>query len=351
MTQTAKYALLASVVTAAAVILIMTQINLDLFREALTEARYIYLLPGALFLVLGAFARAARWRILLSAALPARRTLSILNVTYMINGLVPFRAGEFARAYLATRADPPVHVVTSLTTVVVERLLDLLTVVLFLAFALAAGPVPDWLRAAGISGGVTALAGFLFLVFLSRQRDLAHRLIAVLVQRVSLLERLNVPALVDDFLNGLLPLAHLDTLLRALFWNAVSWGFSLASGYVLMYTFYDEASFVATCLYIAAASFAIAVPAVPGNVGTFEVAIMLALVAVGYGDETTATAFAVMVHVVNLGTYAALGVWGFIEEGVTISQLSRGVREVREAEAARDGESELARSNELGTHQ
>lgn len=349
MNQTVKYALLALLATAAAIALIVTQIDLDLFREAWAGARYVYLIPGALFLVFGALARAARWRVLLSAALSPRRTFSILNVTYMINGLVPFRAGELARAYLATRAEPPVAPVKSLTTIVVERLLDLLTVVLFLAFALAAGPVPDWLRAAGISGGITALAGFLTLVFLSRQRDLTHRLLHPLVTRFPVLEKLRFSALVNDFLDGLEPLAHLNTLLRAFFWNAVSWGFSLASGYVLMYTFYEDASLVATCLYIAAASFAIAVPAVPGNVGTFEFAIMLALVAVGYGDESTATAFAVMVHVVNLGTYAALGIFGFVEEGVSISQLSRGVREVREAEAARERETDLAQSNELGS--
>ncbi len=330
MNRTAKYTLLALLATVAAVILIITQIDFGLFRDAWAEADYIYLIPGALFLVLGALARAARWRVLISDALPFRRTFSILNVTYMINGFIPFRVGELARAYLATRADPPVPPVKSLTTIVVERLLDLLTVVLFLAYALAAGPVPDWLRAAGISGGITALVGFTILVILSRQRSLAHRLLDAVTGRVKPLQKIDVKKFLDDFLDGLAPLASANTLLQALFWNALSWGFSLASGYVLMYTFYEDANLVATCLYIAAASFAIAVPAVPGNIGTFEFSIMLALLAVGYGDESTATAFAVMVHMVNVATYAALGIVGFVEEGVSIEQLSQGVRDVQE---------------------
>ena len=76
-------------------------------------------------------------------------------------------------------------------------------------------------------------------------------------------------------------------------------------------------------------AFAIAVPAVPGNVGTYETAILLALGAVGYADNiNTATAFAVTVHTVNVVVHATTGVLGFVQEGISIDQLSQGVRQV-----------------------
>lgn len=331
MSRTITYGLLAVGVSAIALLAISTQIDLDLFREAWADARYIYLVPGVLFLALGAVTRALRWRVLLSGGLSFRRAFSILNVSYLINNIVPFRLGELVRAYLATRATPPVPVLTSASTIIVERLLDLLAVVLFLAFALAAGPVPDWLRAAGLSGGLAAFAGFMVLVLLSRYRKLAQTITQRVTDLVPLAAKFNLPALLDHFLDGLAPLTRFDALFNALLWTAVSWGFSLASGFVLMYTFYDEGSIVATCLYIAAASFAIAVPAVPGSIGTFEFAIVLALLAFGYEDENTATAFAVMVHVVNAGTYIALGAVGFAQEGVTWGQLARGASATRRA--------------------
>jgi uncharacterized membrane protein YbhN (UPF0104 family) len=102
------------------------------------------------------------------------------------------------------------------------------------------------------------------------------------------------------------------------------------AGYVLMFAFFEQASLTATMLYIAAAAFAIALPAVPGNIGTYEASILLALVAMGYEQSSTAIAFAVMVHTVNVFVHAATGIVGFIQEGISLGQLSQGVRQMQQ---------------------
>jgi len=59
--------------------------------------------------------------------------------------------------------------------------------------------------------------------------------------------------------------------------------------------------------------------------------MLLALGAVGYGEpRDTATAFALVVHGLNLGLYALMGIIGFIQEGISLGQLSQGVREMRQ---------------------
>jgi uncharacterized membrane protein YbhN (UPF0104 family) len=133
------------------------------------------------------------------------------------------------------------------------------------------------------------------------------------------------------FLDGLLPLAKPRALFQALVWTVLSWGFSVVAGYILMFAFYPQASWTATCLYIAAAAFAIAVPAVPGNLGPYEGSIILALGAMGFGQPSeTVTAFAIVVHGVNLAVHATTGMIGFIQEGISLEQLSQGVREMRQ---------------------
>ncbi len=98
-----------------------------------------------------------------------------------------------------------------------------------------------------------------------------------------------------------------------------------------MFAFFEQGSWVATCLYIAAASLVIAIPAVPGSVGPYELSIILALGAVGYGEpRDTATAFALVVHGLSLGLYAVMGIIGFIQEGISLGQLTQGVREMRQ---------------------
>jgi uncharacterized membrane protein YbhN (UPF0104 family) len=124
----------------------------------------------------------------------------------------------------------------------------------------------------------------------------------------------------------------LKPLLWLIFWTAVSWIFSLASGYVLMAAFYPEPDWAAVALFTAAASFAVAVPAVPGNVGTWEASVVFALTAMGYGQPyETALAFAVVLHALNLIVFGVLGVAGFVQEGVSLEQLSQGVRSAKQS--------------------
>jgi uncharacterized protein (TIRG00374 family) len=325
--------LLGIVVSVLAIYFVISQVDVDQLGEALTRARYVYLLPTILFLLVGLVTRAVRWRVLLSEGLPLWRAFSIMNVAYLVNGLLPLRIGEVARAYLATRAEPPVPVLKSFSTIIVERLLDLLAVVGMLAFALTAGPLPDQLRAAGLFFGPLALIGFLILVFLARQRAFTLNLAERSVDRIKPLHKLRVNPviLLGNFLDGLKPLTDMKALMRALGWTALSWGLSAVAGYVLMFAFFDGGDWVVTCLYIAAAAFAIAVPAMPGNIGTYEASILLALGAMGYDTaSSSAVIFAVMVHGINLLVHASTGVIGFIQEGISLEQLSQGVREIQQ---------------------
>lgn len=329
-----RIGLLGVIVSLLAIYFVLKQVDMVALGQALEHARYIYLLPTAVFLLIGLLTRAIRWRILLSDGLPLKRAFSIMNVAYLVNGVLPLRIGEVARIYLATRSDPPVPVFKTTSTVIVERLLDLLAVVVMLALALAGGPIPDTLRSFALASAPLALGGFLVLVFLARRREFTLKLLARLADRIPLLQRamtrFNLTALVAHFLDGLQPLAQMRTLLQALGWTALSWGFSAIAGYILMFTFYDRASWSATLLYIAAAAFAIAVPAVPGNLGPYEFSVVVAVTAMGYPDPTKAAAFGVMVHAINLAIHATTGIAGFIQEGISLEQLSRGVQDMRQ---------------------
>jgi uncharacterized protein (TIRG00374 family) len=331
-----RVGLLGLIVSLAAIYFIASQVNLNQLKDAVVSAHYIYVLPTIVFLLIGLVTRAFRWQVLLSGDLPIGRTFSIMNVAYLVNGVLPLRIGEVARIYLATRATPPVPPMKTASTIIVERLLDLLAVVLMVVLALAGGPVPDQIRTSALVSGLLVIVGFVVLIILASQRQLANRLLRWslgLIRRGSdspLTVRLT--RWFDHFLDGLQPLTQPRALFAALAWTAASWGFSTIAGYILMFTFYTQASWAATLLYIAAAAFAIAVPAVPGNLGPYEGSIYLAISALGYANPAgTAVAFAVLVHGLNLAVHASTGVIGFIQEGISLEQLSRGVQEMRQS--------------------
>ena len=313
-----------------AIAMIVSQVDLARLGDALVHARYVYLIPTLIFLVAGLATRAIRWRVLLNGALPLRRSFNITNVAYLVNGLLPLRMGEVARVWLANRADPPVPVLKSASSIIVERLLDLLAVLVMLGFALATSPtLPEDYRTAATLTIPLLLIGFAVLIVFASQRSLAQRLLAAVTHYLPFARKLNLSTWLDHFLDGLLPLTRPGLLLRVLFWTGLSWGMSVVAGYIIMFAFYEQPSWSATALYIAAAAFVIAVPAVPGNIGTYQWAIMLAVSAVGYGEPTDPVnvSFAVVVHATNLLLYAVVGVLGFMQEGISLGQLTSQVQD------------------------
>lgn len=331
MSKRLKLGLLGTFVSLLALYFIVSQLNLELLWQAFTTANYWYLLPCMLLLLLGLLTRALRWRILLNDALPLSRAFSIMNVAYLVNGVLPLRIGELARVYLVSRSKKPIPIPTTTSTIIVERLLDLLAIVVMVLLALIMGSVPDEIRAVSGIAAVSAIVGFAILVFLASRRDWAKDVFRFLLQRIPFLRRFIVlESWFEQFLDGLIPITKPQALFGAVAWTGISWAVSTSAGYVLMFAFFEKASLAATMLYIAAAAFAIAVPAVPGNLGTYEASILLALTAMGYEQSNTAIAFAVMVHAVNVFVHASTGVLGFIQEGISLSQLSQGVQQMQQ---------------------
>jgi glycosyltransferase 2 family protein len=325
-----KIGLLSLAVSLLTIYFIAAKLDNELFIRAWRTAHYAYLLPSVVLLLLGLVTRALRWQVLLDNALSFVRAFSIMNVAYLVNGILPLRIGEVARVYLASRVEQPLPFPKTTGTIIVERLLDLLSVVVMALLAIALGAQSDELQTASGFASVIALLGFSVLVLFASRRVWAKGCFKFAVRMLPFLERFPVlEKWFDQFLDGLMPLTHPRALSQALFWTALSWAFSIGAGYVLMFAFFDQASIAATMLYIAAAAFAIAVPAVPGNIGTYEASILLALFALGYEQSDNAVAFAVMVHAVNVIVHSAMGVLGFIHEGISLSQLTQGVRQMQ----------------------
>jgi uncharacterized protein (TIRG00374 family) len=136
-------------------------------------------------------AKALRWGLLFYPSHRGLRfsaLLSALLVGQMANSLLPARLGDLARVYLIGEAEGP-HKLFALGTVVVEKLLDGLMLLLLLGLLFLAMPLPDWLRIPGAATGLV-LAGLLAaILLLTGQRERILGAMDRLCQIVPVLER------------------------------------------------------------------------------------------------------------------------------------------------------------------
>ncbi len=288
--------------------------------EGIRQADFGWVLVSVLCIFGAQASRAVRWRGLLEQRVPLVQALHILNITMLLNQL-PLRAGEVARSLLATRSGVPF--VTAATSIVVERLLDVVTVVIMLTFALSRLPsTPAVVAQAATLFGAAAVIAFLVLIGFARYPQVAHRLLTGAERRVPALKRLNGVRRVEEVLDGLRPMTQPRRAAHAVAWTIVGWVFSTVTFYALERAMAVEGVdlILGMILGVALASFSIAIPVSVAAIGPFEGAVRVAGDAVQM-SAVTATTLGFLFHGVTVFSYALFGVIGLVALGISLSDV------------------------------
>ena len=193
--------------------------------SALREANYLYLLPALAVYFLGVWIRAARWHYLLRPikSVSANRLFPVVVIGYMANDVLPARLGEFVRAYVLGEQErlPKAAI---LGTIVVERTLDGIAMLLFVAGATLFIPPldPQLQRVFQLAGAAFVGAIVVFLIVASSSQ-MALNLIDVLTRPLPERFRAEVKVLADRFLAGFHALRSARLTLAALGLSLAAW--------------------------------------------------------------------------------------------------------------------------------
>ncbi|MFQ5457440.1 MAG: lysylphosphatidylglycerol synthase transmembrane domain-containing protein, partial [Myxococcota bacterium] len=156
------------------------KIDLQSFIEIWSSLNPWFLIPAFAFNLAMLVLRARRWQLILRSTpehprdIRFRNVFGVLTIGYLANHIFPAPSGEVARAVVLSRRQEltKVHV---LSTIVVERVLDVLSMTPIVLFVVAVIPLPAWLEhlvfLAGVALLVMAVAGVI--VHNQRKRLLA----------------------------------------------------------------------------------------------------------------------------------------------------------------------------------
>ena len=278
------------VVSALGVWLSMRDVRPAEVWEALRQANYFGFVTAALLTLIAFLVRAIRWRSLLSTPRPVGygRLFSATMIGFMANNMLPLRLGEFVRAWALARREK-LSKTTVLATVVVERVVDMLTLLSILAVALLVHPIEPGSRAwdltrKGAVALVTLSVGLtVFVVVLERKPELMRALIAKLAAYLP--ERVGAKGVkaLEHFVEGLGLFRDLPRLLWVFLLSFVMFAIVVAGLQVSMWSLGIHLPWYAGLTMLVITAIGIMVPAAPGYIGTMNVACVagLALFSVG----------------------------------------------------------------------
>ena len=279
--------------------------------------------------------RALRWQYLLA---PIGRThfgtaFRTTVIGFAASFLLPARAGEVIRPYLLARREQ-LSATAAFATIVLERLLDLLIVlVLFAGFVFTAAPGvvsgdPAQLARVKFGGALAAaaaLAGFVLLFALAGHPERMGRL-ALRIERV-LPARLAsaVARFVETFAQGLAVMRQPGRLLVSLALSFPLW-MSIAAGiWLTSRAFHITFPYLASFLVMTILVVGVAVPT-PGAIGGFHAAYQIAVQTFFGAPTDRAVGGAIVLHAISFIPVTLLGLLFMFGEGLTLA----GAREIAE---------------------
>jgi glycosyltransferase 2 family protein len=275
--------------------------------------------------------RAWRWQYLLAPlGMPSfANAFRATTVGFAASAVLPARAGEVIRPYFLSRHEK-VSATGAFATVILERLLDMITVLALLAFYVfivrpnldadpAALEAVKWTSVLAAAGALAALAVLFVLAghparlgaALGRLERVVPSALAGLLARVA-----------EKFASGLAVIRRPGRLAVSLVLSIPLW-LSIAAGiWAVAVAFRLAVPFSGSFLVVALLVVGVAVPT-PGAVGGFHEAFRFSATTFFGASNDAAVAAAIVLHLMTIGPQLLLGLFFAAQEGLNLASMQR----------------------------
>ncbi|MCX7816791.1 MAG: flippase-like domain-containing protein [Syntrophales bacterium] len=317
-----KKFIVGSVISSFLIYLSFRDIPIDSVLNGFQNIKFRYLLLASSLMIIMQVIRSYRWGILLS---PLQKVnfftlFSVTNVGFLFIIAIPARLGELVRPYLISKKSN-IPTGTALGTIIVERILDFLTLLLFLVFVLFCIPLPNSIIQSSVVIFILVLTVVSTLVILTLKLNNDP---LSLVNRLSQSE--NFQSRVRNFLLSIVEGSKILVMPRILLGSFV---FSLLFWLVNTLALYStlkavglEISFIAALTVMIILITAISLPTAPGYLGNWHYACVFGLSIFGI-QKDLALSFAIIYHFISIMITVLLGLPFLPSNSISIAELRK----------------------------
>ncbi|MGH2355571.1 MAG: lysylphosphatidylglycerol synthase transmembrane domain-containing protein [Chloroflexota bacterium] len=320
--------LLGGVISAVCLALLLQQVDLGKTWESFRQADPVWLGLSLVSMAVALWLRCWRWQFLFlpKDRVSLRGTTSATLIGYMFNTVLPGRVGELVRASLVGQTEQ-VSTARAIGTIFIEKILDVLVLLVLLGALVPVLPLPAEITGAGVKAsvafGALAVAFFAASYFRDPLVSWAERRL----DHLPLLERLRPSRVLHLVLDAADGLRRPDLLALQIVLSTVLWGVALLTVWVVMQAFHlDTVPWTGAALVLVTTNLGMTVPSAPGYVGVYHYIAVLALRVFGV-DDSAGLAFAVALHALGFGSFTLAGalllIVGLARQQYALSDLWR----------------------------
>ena len=330
------------------------KIEWSLLKNAMKEANYWFVIPSVI-LALSIYAiRALRWQGLLShiKKIPILNLISITSIGFMANHVLPARVGEALRPFILYKKEN-VKFSTSIATVIVERIFDMLGLIIFTVVVITLLPHPTayhhdpsvqvtagevttfkesiipslkkWTAVFSGVGVFTIASMFLIIIKPAFFKKVLSSICFFLPHKL----KDKILGFYESFVHGLGILENKMQTVYMLALSIIIWIIGGAEIYLLGFSFHLQLPFVGACLVAICLALAVAMPQAPGYIGVFHIAVLKSLDIFGV-QTTAAQSYAIVLWAISIIPSTIMGFIFLWHEGIAFHEVVKLEKEIAE---------------------
>ena len=259
------------------------QVNIEDIYRALSGANMIYIFVAFIATFVTFILRSLRWKILLDSPkeLKIQKYISTTHVGYFLNNILPFRAGDLARAKLLSNISTNIKFSFLVGSLVAEKIIDLWIIGLFSIFLILFG----FNNVLGLEFSI----GILLLYIITSFIIFGNNFLASKIQKQF--------SITKNFIDGYLLVSKNKVKLGGI--SILLWFSFVAYMYTLLKSVNIDLSFQQYIGITVITSIVTSLPIVPAAIGTYHLAVIYFLNLYGIGIDQSQTA-AILLHSVFL---------------------------------------------------
>ena len=277
---------------------------------------------ATILLVLSCLVRAYRWKLLIDSVenVKLSKVFSATMVGYFGNGIFAFRLGELLKAHTVSK-DQKIGTLEAFGTVIVERLLDVVMVILIFIILIPRLPYDDQ----HIKMGVFTFIGISLLIIIIL-------IVAVNYQWILRLNTLSSfsSGLGKRFLsyttkleNGIKSLRRIKSPWEVIYCSILIWGIYFLETLILIKSCNLPLNAYDAGIILFLGSISFGIPALPGSAGTYDASMKYVLIMMYGIASEEALNYAIVSHAVAYFPLTIIGLIFFLNGSYDLNELRR----------------------------
>ena len=298
------------------------QINFWELWVSLKNVNFVLITIAIVILLLSNVIRAWRWQILVKPIndVSFEPAFSSIMIGYFGNSVLPFRMGEFLRAYVVADKTS-LTASTAFGTIVIERILDFVGLSAVILLIMTVYPLKTIGGSIIFGVIVLSLTAFIFIYLFGGFKST----LLVKIEKSSLLQfgllRKILP-FIKNILDGATTIRATNKLGIILLYTLIIWIMYYCSTYLATIATGIELEWFGFGVLLISTTLAISIPAAPGYVGTYHAAAVYILTNLFNVGRLDAQAAAIILHAVGTIPIVIIGAGYFLNSSVNFKNIN-----------------------------